>query len=122
MHIINQNKKLPISKLLNQHKQFCILQNENIKHSPDISIRSSLNNIDFMDQDNSDVSTHTRIRRKSQIGRNKQEKCCKKCIVEKFKYIIEKYFETTSINLPSAIQLKLINIWKELQISEPANR
>merc|ERR1712154_587476 len=49
-------------------------------------------------------------------------KCCKACTVEKFKYIIEKYVRTTSINLPSAIQRKLISIWNELQIKDPEKR
>merc|ERR1712176_114113 len=131
MHIIHQNKKLPISKSLKQHSSYCIdmnnknNSNKNITNSPSRTI-SSPEKVDGVDFNiNTDSPKLTAIRKKSQINSNKKErdnKCCKKCAVEKFKYIIEKYVRTTSINLPSAIQRKLISIWNELQIKDPDKR
>merc|ERR1712154_480530 len=128
MHIIHQNKKLPISKSLKQHSSLCIefndqnSSNKNITNSPSRTISSpeKVEGVDF--NINTDHSPKlTTIKRKSQI-KVRDNKCCKACTVEKFKYIIEKYVRTTSINLPSAIQRKLISIWNELQIKDPEKR
>eukprot|EP01083_Nonionella_stella_P174162 602973_1 len=106
MHIIHQNKKLPISALLKQHRSCC-----NIESIKNISTptQSGSQDVDFM---SSSIDIET----------DNQEQCCKECTVEKFKYIIEKYVQTTSINLPSATQRKLMNIWNELKIKDPDKR
>merc|ERR1712228_945655 len=53
---------------------------------------------------------------------DKGEQCCKKCVVSKFKYIIEKYVKNIDINLPGPIHFKLLSIYNELQIKDPTKR
>ena len=123
MHIISQNKKLPISKYLNTHRPFCIghhskNNSKSFRSSPSRSMTTpeKLENADF---GSSDIhNTFTKSVSRSQRG----GQCCKECVVSKFKYIIEKYVKNIDINLPSPIHFRLLNIYNQLQIKDPSKR
>ena len=113
MHVIHQNKKLPISKTLQDHIAECIHQRAQRAQQATAAL------------DTGDI-THLQL---SDIGKNaislSRGSCCKSCVVHKFQYIMAKYVQTPSgckVNLSHAVQSKLKYIYGQLLIEDPQQR